>query len=1198
MQPVPIGAPGELHIGGIALGRGYLNRPEETAAKFIPDPFGGQAGGRLYKTGDLVRYRDDGNLEFLGRIDQQVKVRGLRIELGEIEAVLQRHPKVQEAVVVAREGQPATTGAVSSIKRLVGYVVTKPDQPAPGISELREHLQDQLPDYMVPAAFVMLEKLPLNTNGKVDRAALPDPDLSHLALDTAYVPPQTPTQQVLAGIWQQVLGLQQVGIHDNFFALGGDSILTIQIIARTTQAGLSLTPKQLFQHQTIAELAAILDAGGSGPIIVAEQEMVTGPVPLTPIQHWFFAQSQPQPYHYNQAVLLYVNISLDPILLGQALRHLLLHHDALRLRFEQTEQGWQQINAGEEGLGESMLRQVDLSPLPLEKQQAEIEAVASQAQASLNLREGPLLRAVYFDLGPSQPARLLIVIHHLAVDGVSWRILLEDLQSAYQQMAQGRAVQLPPKTTSFQYWALRLHNYAQSAEVARQVVYWLEVAQTDAAILPLDYAPDDIASVNTQTSAHTIEVKLDTKETLTLLQEVPQVYHTQINEILLSALALTFWTGRRQLLVDLEGHGREDLFEEVNLARTVGWFTSLFPVLLDPGTDFELSSVLRQIKEQVRHIPQHGIGYGLLRYLNEDSEAVRQMQDLPRAAVSFNYLGQFDQALASSSLWELAPEAIGSAQSSQRMRPHLLEINAMVLQGQLQVNWTYSSSLHKETTIEALASQFLHQLRAIIAHCPGVGTGGYTPSDFPLAQLDQPTLDRLLGSEGRVEQVYPLSAMQQEMLIHTLSAPGSGVYVEQVACQLQGQLDIAAFKRAWLQVVMRHAVLRTSFLWTGLDQPLQVVHQHVTLPWEMHDWRGLEAKEQQARLECWLTEDCERGFELSEAPLLRLSLIRLANNRYQFVWTLHHLLLDGWSLPLLLKEVFALYSAERHSQPLHLPRPRPYWEYIAWLQKQDPGKAEAYWRRALEGISAPTPLGADRSSRQEATSTRGYATEILLLPEAMTATLQQLARQHQLTLSTLVQGAWALLLSRYSGEEKVVFGVTVSGRTPELPEVETMLGLFINMLPVQVQVRANQRVMQWLQELQAQLVELRQYEYSSLAQVQKWSQVPGGLPLFESIVIFENYPVDETVQKGLDGTQLEEVQIQKVRVTEQNSYPLTVRVGPGQCLHLELDYVQERFELTTIRRILAHFQMLLEELGSNPEQHLGQLLEKLTLWHL
>jgi amino acid adenylation domain-containing protein/non-ribosomal peptide synthase protein (TIGR01720 family) len=747
-KPVPVGVAGELYIGGECLAEGYLKQPERTAERFIElriaecgmrneegslsqsairhPPSAITSGVRVYRTGDLARYLPDGRVEFLGRVDNQVKVRGYRIELEEVEVVIGQHTAVQQAVVVAREEE-------GGHKRLVAYVVGKSGQ-APSVNELRDYLKERLPDYMVPSAYVMLGALPLTANGKVDRQRLPAPDQERAK---AYLAPRTPTEELLAGIWAQVLGVKKVGIDDNFFStLGGDSILSIQVIARANQAGLRLVPKQIFEHQTIAELAAV---AGAAAAIQAEQGLVTGPLPLTPIQHWFFEQQFADPQHWNQAILLEVRQPLDPALLEKVVQRLLAHHDALRLRFVRNDSGWQQINADLDGA--TPFRQVNLSGLSEAEQKTAIEATAAEEQASLNLSAGPLLRIAYFDLGQQHSGRLLMVIHHLAVDGVSWRILLEDLQTGYQQLVRGEEIALPPKTTSFKQWAEKLAGYAQSEMLRGELSFWLAEPRQRVRRLPVDFP----GGANTVASSRTVTVSLSPEETRAILQEVPETYHTQINDVLLTALALAYsrWTGARTVLIDLEGHGREEILEGTGLWRTVGWFTTHFPVLLDLGNTINPGAALKVIKEQLRAVPNRGIGYGLLRYLSQDKEVVERLAALPQPEVSFNYFGQFDQVLPESSPFGPASESCGPLHSPRGSRSYLLYLNGSVAGGQLRLTCLYSENLYRQTTIEGLTQGIAEALRSIIAHCQSAEAGGYTPSDFSLAKLDEEKLSQI-----------------------------------------------------------------------------------------------------------------------------------------------------------------------------------------------------------------------------------------------------------------------------------------------------------------------------------------------------------------------------------------------------------------------------------------------------------------------
>ncbi|MFN8596432.1 MAG: amino acid adenylation domain-containing protein [Anaerolineae bacterium] len=715
LQPVPIGVMGELYIGGAGVARGYLNRPDLTEEKFIPNPFESKVQSpesKIYKTGDLVRYLPDGNLEYLCRVDFQVKIRGFRVELGEIETVLEHHPAVREVV--------AWVWHDNGNQRLVAYIVPTKYDEAPAASDLRAFLKEKLPEYMIPAAYVLLDSLPLTSNGKIDHAALPTPDQTQLESTSTYVAPSTPHEQLLADIWAEVLRLKQVGVHDNFFELGGDSIMSIQVIARANQAGLHLTAKQLFEQPTIAGLAAIARAGHS---VTAEQGQVTGEVALTPIQHWFFAHELIERHHWNQSLMLEVHQRLDRTVLAQTIKHLLKHHDALRLRFIHDEHGWHAITAAVDDI--VPLTWIDL---PKADDLSRVEMYAAQAQARLNLSNGPLIRVTYFACGEGQSDRLLIAAHHLVIDGVSWPILLEDFHTAYQQLAAGQTVRLPLKTSSFQQWAQHLEAYAQSEELRIELAYWLDTSRGLLAQIPLDYVAE--SQLNTEASADSVTVALTVDETHTLLHDLPTAYRSEINDVLLTALtrALAEWTGSRTVSIDLESHGREALFDDLDVSRTVGWFTSLYPVWLTLADTEDVQQHLMTIKDQLRRVPHHGLGYGVLRYLNI-AGASNRLRALPKPEVLFNYLGQMDQTLGEATAFEPARESRGAERSPHDRRTHLIDINGGIANGCLQMEWTFSANLHRRETIERVAQRFIAVLRSMINYTRSTEVA-QAPTDF------------------------------------------------------------------------------------------------------------------------------------------------------------------------------------------------------------------------------------------------------------------------------------------------------------------------------------------------------------------------------------------------------------------------------------------------------------------------------------
>jgi amino acid adenylation domain-containing protein/non-ribosomal peptide synthase protein (TIGR01720 family) len=720
LEPAPIGCSGELHVGGIGLARGYLNRPDLTAERFIPSAFAVEPGQRLYRTGDLARYLPDGTIEYLGRTDHQVKLRGFRVELGEIEAALCAEPAVKMAVVVLREDGPDR-------RRLVAYVVPEIASPV-SVKELRSALEQKLPEYMAPSAFVVLSELPRLPNGKIDRAALPAPEHAHGESPVGYVAPRDPVEETLQQIWQQVLGIPRIGIHDNFFELGGDSILSIQIVARANQAGLKLSAKLLFRHQTIAELSQVATLAVAPTL--AQQGLATGRVALTPIQHYFFEQGLAEQHHFNQSVMLEVRRRLTAEQLQLVFEQLVLHHDALRLRFKRDEISgeWQQYYAGEEAA-----RQIRVEEIDLRGDKEPLEARATELQRSLNLEAGPLVRVALFELGPNQNQRLLIAIHHLAVDVVSWRILLDDLERG---LARDESINRGPKTTSFGQWSERLAEYAQSSDLQAELDFWSEIVSTASTLpLPLDHEDGD----RTLGSSRSVARRLEVDETRALLQDVPAVYHTQINDVLLTALveAIGRWSGERRIAVEMEGHGREEISEDVDLSRTVGWFTSIYPVILDVRDTETPGAALKAVKEQLRGIPNGGIGFGVLRYL---SGAAQLKTDKP-VELSFNYLGQLAQVLDPNSLFNGAGEATGPQQSLRGRQRYALEVAAVVVQGKLSVRFIYNERLHATETIQEVLDSYMKALRDLIAHCQSAEAGGFTPSDFPLIELNQQELD-------------------------------------------------------------------------------------------------------------------------------------------------------------------------------------------------------------------------------------------------------------------------------------------------------------------------------------------------------------------------------------------------------------------------------------------------------------------------
>ncbi|MEV0691702.1 non-ribosomal peptide synthase/polyketide synthase [Streptomyces sp. NPDC050388] len=1164
LRPVPPGVGGELYLAGVQLARGYAGRPGLTAARFLPDPFG-PPGARMYRTGDLARWTADGRLDHLGRADDQVKVRGHRIEPGEVEAALTDRPEIAAAAVVAVTDPHGHT-------RLAAYLVPAGRDARLTAGDVRAACRRVLPDHMVPSSFTVLDALPMTVSGKIDRRALPAPDLDGGERDKEFVAPRTPQEETLARIWAEVLGARRVGVTDNFFELGGDSILSIQAVSRARAAGLHLTSRDVFRHQTVADLAAAAASPRTADVPAPRRPREEGPAPLTPVQEWFFATHGPL-RHFSMSMLLDLPHDLDERALERALEALVAHHPALRTRFARSGDTWRQHPG--DGPATGLLTRHDLSRAA--DRAAAREEAAGAARAALDPETGTLLRAALLSC-PGERPQLFLTVHHLAVDSVSWRILLADLAQAYRQAAQGDPPRLEPVSTPFADWAAHLSHRVRAGDLDADLPHWTAEAAEPRTPLPVDRHGTPLAG-----SVRTLRTRVDRATTEALLRQVPAVYRTQVNDVLLSALSrvLADWTGTERVTVALEGHGRED--DTLDLSRTVGWFTAQYPVTLAPAGPSDApdwGTTLKTVKERLRAVPRHGLGYEALARLGSPDPAARALRDLPLPQVCFNYHGQWEAGDGRD--FAPADEAPGRDIAADEPPAHLLDISAVVAGGELEITWHYSDQVHDEGTVRTLADGMTRALAAIADHCARPDAGGRTPSDFPLARLDQDRLDRLVGDGRDVEDVLPLTPLQEGMLFHRLVGGPEDVYVDQAALLLDGVADPHAFAAAWQRVAERTPALRTRVVWEDVPVPLQVVHRDVRVPVTHLDWRDLDEPERAERLTRLRADDLARGIDLAAAPLMRLTLVRLPDARLRLLWTSHHLILDGWSLAQVLTEVCEEYAALTVGAESRPPVRRPFGDYVRRLAEQDPDVARAHWQEVLAGFATPTPLPVDRPLR-EAHLARSADVHTAGLDDGTSARLVRTARDAGLTLNTVVQGAWALLLARYGAEDDVVFGTTVSGRPEDLPGVESMVGMFINTVPTRIRVDAERTAGAWLRELQDAQAESRRFAAVSLAELTQLSDVPSGSPLFHSMVAFENYPFDEARTAGSG------VRLTEVTSRDATNYPLVLRAHHGERLGFDLAYDPALFDAATVRSLADRLCLLLTELADGPDRPLRTL---------
>ncbi|WP_308214610.1 non-ribosomal peptide synthetase [[Mycobacterium] manitobense] len=1148
LHPVAAGVVGELYVAGDGVGVGYLGRPGLTGSRFVACPFGA-AGTRMYRTGDLVSWGADGQLRYLGRADEQVKIRGYRIELGEIQSALIGLDGVEQAAVIAREDRPGD-------KRLVGYI-TASVAGAVDPAAVRRALAQRLPVYMVPAAVVLLDALPLTANGKLDSRALPAPEYTA----GEYRAPGNAVEEILTDIYAEVLGLERVGVDESFFDLGGDSILSMQVVARARAAGVVCRPRDVFVEQTVAGVARVAVVADSGSDVVDEG---IGPVIATPIMRWLSAVDGPVD-EFNQTVLLAVPSPVAEADVVVVLQALLDRHAMLRLRVDDDGAGDWSLTVPEVGAVDARdcLRTVEVLD----------DEVLVEARSRLDPGAGVMLSAVW----APPTSQLAIIIHHLAVDAVSWGILLQDINIAWVQHHGGQPVALPGGGTSFARWSSLLAEHAHAPEVAALGEEWRQVAATPAAL------PAPRPERDTYAGAGQMSASLGADTTRLLLGEVPAAFHAGIQDILLIAFGLA-WTeflghGAMPVGIDVEGHGRhEELAADVDLSRTVGWFTAKYPVTLDVGGlswaqvtagDAALGAVIKAAKEQLRALPDP-LTYGLLRYLNPDV-------DLPESdpSIGFNYFGRLGgspHAAGVDELWRISQDGVSMTAAATAVPmplAHTVALNAGTIDTDagphLHANWTWARSALDHDQVSRLSRLWFDALAGICAHVRG-GGGGLTPSDIIPARLDQHEIDEL-DQRHDIADVLPLTPLQQGLLYlaSTMRDGGDDVYAVQLAFTVTGPLGPHGLRDAVHTVVKRHPHLAARFC-AQFDEPVQVIPADPAPGWRYVEL-DVDGVDEQIERVC--AEERAAVCDLADGPAFRVALIRIAQDRHRLVLTNHHIVMDGWSLPILLGEIFAGYYGQR------LPAAVPYRRYVAWLATRDRAAAEAAWRAVLAGFQTPTLVG---PAQRSGPNTKGVAA--FRVPEATTRALGELARSHHTTVNTVLQAAWAQLLVWLTGQQDVAFGTAVSGRT-EVAGAEAMVGLLINTVPVRATITAATTTAELLDQLQRAYNDTLDHQHLALNEIHR---ITGHDQLFDTLFVYENYPIDTAAMSGDH-----ELAVTDLAIGEYNHYPLTVQATPGPELGLRVEFDADAFDAAGIEALVTRLQRVLEAMTADPARRVSAI---------
>lgn len=1263
----PMGVTGEVYIGRPQLALGYHGQGDLTRQRFVPNPFYDDAGSHsnsplLYRTGDLARWRVDGCLEYIGRNDNQVKLRGFRIELGEIESVLVREPSINACVVQVVN------------QRLVAYVV--PDEQVlqqhggtahlakhtvgeryqsnefnSYIKVLKQYLFQRLPEYMRPAVFLLMKKLPLTPNGKVDRNRLPEPHSKDIQLSTYRAPTNT-NERVLCELWQSLLGIERVGVSDNFFELGGDSIISIQVVSRARQQGMLFTVRQLFEFQTIESLLPHIKG-------VAQQQphekQVSGRCELTPIQTRFLERTPALGVsHFNQAVRLETLHAFSYKWLKPILREIYQRHDSLRLRFERRDNGEWLATYDEFSIDmlESSLQRVPMPSVPEEHREHFIQQYSNKIHRMFDVKRGPLLRVIWFDFQPvggfDKPADgeaakpsgcLMIIAHHLIVDGVSWRILFQDLLQGLEQMQQHAnlstahklpsSLNLAPKTSSYQRWAEYLYEYANQQIPEEEIHYWCQELLTMHRLArrwgnkhPLLLLGDEMSEPLIKTVSN-VRASMDAELTQSLLGPANQRYRTRNIELLLSGV---YWmyrhiTGLNALVLDMEGHGRQELFSQVDISETLGWFSSHFPLILDIDQQgkmgkllgnelmlcdqdsgeingFVLGEMIKCVKEKFRQVPEQGIGFGMLQYLAGDPD-IATLSRADDGELSlweqcvFNYLGQFDAQLPDNDWLKLTDNDVGETISENIVQTGLV-ITAWVSNQQLQVELSFPANTVTESYQQRVLASVLQVLSFMAETFPITAESSssllsnnfktLTPADFPNASMNQQQLNELPVPHHRVDSIYDTTPMQQGLLFHSLMDGSGASYTNQLYCDVVGNLDVSAFHLAWQEVVRRHAVFRTRFVALESETPQQLVLTNAPLFFAEEDWRGLSEQQQRDALQDYRYADKNAGFDLAKAPLIRVHLIRLSEDRYHLLWTHHHLLTDGWCTSLIFSEVMQAYGAYRIGDTPELPTVVNYENYLAWLRNQDPKQAKLFWKKQLKNIGKGTLLdsieiaGGVNNPEWDAGSSDAYGEVTFEVPASLTRQLEAVASTNQSTLNVVLHLAWGYLLHRYQQDNTVVFGATVSGRPADVSGIEQIVGLFINTLPVRMDFYPELTIAELLRSHHRQNVARDEFAYLSLSDILQQRKNSDVGQLFDTLFVFENYPIDSALLEKLPenvGLHFDEI-----AAREHTSYGITLTVIQEQALRVILSYQKARFAPERMQLLLQHFEQILHQIAT------------------
>lgn len=1135
---LPVGVPGELYVGGDGVAEGYLNRDNLTRNKFIENPY--VKGETVYKTGDLVKWLKDGNIEFIGRIDNQVKIRGFRIELGEIETEILKNSFIKEVAVIVKKDNQGE-------KYLCAYFSGELEP-----KEIKEYLGKTLPEYMIPVYMIKMDKLPLNFNGKVDKDKLPEPD--KVITLNKYVKPTNEIQEKMCIIWSEVLGFDEVGIEDNFYNMGGDSIKAIQIVSRLKSLNIKVEIKDILEYRTISEISKYAQIDKT----TIPQDEVEGNIILTPIMKKFIGLNKDNMNHFNQSMILFSKSSFDEKSVKKAIEILVKHHDALRIVAKNTrdfELFNKKMNPNVFSLDIFDMR----NDINFKKS---IDEKAEELQESINVKDGKLVSVAIFRCSIGD--YLLFIINHLLVDGVSWRIIVEDFKKTYEAILSGEKNDIGLKTTSFLKWSQKQDEYADSKELMRELEYWKKLKQIKVEKINKDTVRQ-ISSIGDMKKKEIIISKDITKQ---LLINTNRAFNTEINDILLSILAISIkeWKGINNVAVSLEGHGRENILKGIDITRTVGWFTSCYPIILNMQ-DNDIEKIIKVNKEMLRKVPNKGIGYGILRYLRSYDINIE-------TEVSFNYLGVISSNTnySSDDIVIASDITTGKDIGDDFNFNEGLQINSLIEDDNIKFNISFDSKQYGEIDIDKFVEIYRKNIYKVIDICSKKATTELTPSDYGVNDYTIDEFEKLenyinkeMGQDVVIQKVNKLNPLQEGMYLYYLQNPKTTGYVIQMDIDSYGKLNLDSFNKAYKMLIEKYEVLRTN-IYNNSNHSVQVISDGKEYNVNIHDFTEKNNKDEE--LEILKRRIVDNGFDLTKDNLFKIDVIKLDDKYNKVLITTHHIILDGWSVGILVKELFNSYEKINKSEDIIPICENDYSKYLKWLFSKKTEGGYEYWRKYLNGYVMAGELPRLRNSSSEYKLGIAYSE----FNSSLTEKLQNIAKNNQVTMNAICKFAFGILLQKYLNSKDVVFGSIVSGRSPEVTGIEKMVGLFVNTIPSRIISKEEYTISEMIKEINYLDIKSKNYEYLSLAQIQEQSDAKQNL--IQYLMAFENFPIDEeeessSIKYNVNGGR------------EETNYNLNLSFILEDKLKLKIMYNSNVYDKKLIDTMISQLELIFNDVVKN-----------------